>query len=46
MKKNWDGELLQGLEGLAETEERVIDGGESLWYWVGYGAGWVSGLFS
>ena len=46
MKKMWNGEFLQGMEELAETEERAIVGGGILSYWVGYAVGWVSGLFS
>jgi hypothetical protein len=46
MKKTWNGEFLQGLEELAEKDECTISGGESLWFWIGYGVGRVSNLFT
>jgi len=42
MKKTWNGEYLQGLEVLTEREECTIEGGESIWYWMGYAVGWVA----
>jgi hypothetical protein len=39
MKKTWNGEFLQGLEELSKEERSAIMGGESLWYWIGYGVG-------
>jgi hypothetical protein len=39
MKKEWNGEFLQGLEELSMQEKSSIMGGESLWYWVGYAIG-------
>jgi hypothetical protein len=44
MKKTWNGEFLPGLEELAEKDECAITGGESVWFWIGYGAGWISNL--
>jgi hypothetical protein len=44
MKKSWNGEFLPGLEELAEKDECAITGGESVWFWIGYGAGWISNL--
>ncbi|HEY4965109.1 MAG TPA: hypothetical protein VII28_01870 [Puia sp.] len=46
MKKTWNGEFLHGLEELAEKDECIIEGGESLAFWAGYAVGWVSRLFS
>jgi hypothetical protein len=42
MKKLWNGEFLPGMEELAEKEECVITGGESIWFWAGYAVGWVA----
>ena len=39
MKNKWNGELLQGMEELQLKEEIAITGGETLWYWIGYGIG-------
>ncbi len=39
MKNNW------GLEPLSEKEMLEINGGESLWYWAGYGIGSVGRFF-
>jgi hypothetical protein len=39
MKKTWNGEFLHGLEELAEKDQCAITGGESIWFWIGYGAG-------
>jgi len=41
MKTVWNGEFLQGMEGLLKEEELAIAGGESLWFWMGYAAGVV-----
>jgi hypothetical protein len=43
MKKNWNGELLQGMEELPMEESiGIIGGSESLWYWIGYGIGYIA----
>jgi hypothetical protein len=39
MKTGWNGELLQGLQELPMETSASIIAGESLWYWIGYGAG-------
>jgi hypothetical protein len=39
MKTKWNGELLQGLEELQPADAKEIVGGETLWYWIGYGVG-------
>lgn len=39
MKKNWDGQFQSGLQELSKEETVAIVGGESLWFWVGYGVG-------
>lgn len=44
MKKVWNEEFIQGLEELSCEESARIIGGESLWYWIGYGIGTVSRL--
>jgi hypothetical protein len=46
MKTTWNGEFLQGMKGLTSEEENAVSGGESLWYWVGYGAGLVVYMLS
>jgi hypothetical protein len=46
MKKTWNGELLQGLEELPVEKEAAIMGGETLWYWVCYGAGVAAYMFT
>jgi hypothetical protein len=46
MKKVWNEEFLQGLEELSWEESAGIAGGESLWYWVGYGLGSVTRFIS
>jgi hypothetical protein len=42
MKKNWNEEFLQGIKELPKEEAIGIIGGESLWYWVGYTAGFIA----
>ena len=39
MKMKWNGETPQGLQELTSAEARAIVGGESLWFWIGYGLG-------
>ena len=46
MKTGWNGELPQGLEQLPLKDESTIVGGESLWYWIGYGAGLAANMFT
>jgi len=46
MNAIWNGQLLQGMEELADEEARVIAGGESLSFWIGYAAGAVVNFFS
>jgi hypothetical protein len=46
MKTGWNGELPQGLEELPLKDESAIVGGESLWYWIGYGAGLAVNMFT
>ena len=41
MNKNQNEEFLQGLKELSKEETRTIIGGESLWYWIGYGLGYT-----
>jgi hypothetical protein len=41
MKSKWNGELLQGMQELSmETSESIV-GGESIFFWIGYGIGTV-----
>jgi hypothetical protein len=40
MKKVSNGEFISGLEELSLKEAKSITGGESLWYWLGYGVGY------
>jgi len=46
MEKVWNKEFLRGLEELSVEETNGIIGGESLWYWVGYGIGSVGHFLS
>jgi hypothetical protein len=46
MKKNQNEEFLCGLEELPREEAVAITGGESLWYWIGYGIGYPGYLIS
>ena len=46
MKKKSSAEFLQGLEELSMEETMGIIGGESLWYWVGYGLGAATNYIS
>ena len=39
MKNEWNSEFYQGFEELSVSEGTAIVGGESLWYWIGYGIG-------
>jgi hypothetical protein len=36
------GKFISGLEELSLEEAKSITGGESLWYWLGYGVGYFS----
>ena len=45
--KNININEIDGLVELNKNEAATIDGGESLWYWVGYGVGaFVAGMVS
>jgi hypothetical protein len=46
MKKEWKGEFLHGMEELSLEESAAINGGESLWYWIGYGLGRAANYIS
>ncbi len=39
MKTEWNNEIFQGFEELSVNEGTAITGGETLWYWIGYGVG-------
>lgn len=41
MKKNLNVEFLDGFSELSREESMSIIGGESLWYWIAYGVGYV-----
>jgi hypothetical protein len=46
MKTCWNGELPQGVEVLSMKDESSVVGGESLWFWVGFGAGLAVNMFT
>lgn len=35
-----------GVAEMSGDELRHVTGGESLWYYIGYGIGWVAGAFT
>ena len=37
--QNWNGVFLQGMQEMTKEESVTITGGESIWYWIGYGLG-------
>ena len=39
MKSQWNGELLQGMQELPMETAATIVGGESIFFWIGYGLG-------
>jgi hypothetical protein len=39
MKTGWNGELLQGMQELPMETAATIVGGESIFFWIGYGLG-------
>jgi len=39
MKTAGNNEIFQGFEELSVNEGTAIVGGETLWYWIGYGVG-------
>ncbi len=41
MKSKWNGELLQGMQELSMEASESIVGGESIFFWIGYGIGTV-----
>lgn len=46
MKTTWNGEAFDRLQDLSTAEMTRIAGGESLWYWIGYGIGSAVRLIS
>ena len=46
MKKMMKEEFLNGLKELSVEESTAIIGGESLWYWIGYGIGYAGYIIS
>jgi len=40
--QNWNVVFLQGMEEMTKEESVTITGGESIWYWIGYGLGSIS----
>ncbi|HSZ32570.1 MAG TPA: hypothetical protein VK772_04625 [Puia sp.] len=39
MKTKWNGELPQGMQELTMETSDSITGGESIFFWIGYGLG-------
>jgi hypothetical protein len=39
MKSVWNGEMLQGMQELSMETAATIVGGESIFFWIGYGIG-------
>jgi hypothetical protein len=46
MNKKWDGKLMQGMQELPMETSVSIIAGESLFYWIGYGIGLATNLFT
>ncbi len=46
MNKKWDGQLMQGMQELPMETSVSIIAGESLFYWIGYGFGLATNLFT
>jgi hypothetical protein len=46
MNKSWDGKLMQGMQELPMETSASIIAGDSLFYWIGYGFGLVTSLFT
>jgi hypothetical protein len=46
MKKRWNGELMQGMQELPMETSVSIVGGESLFFWIGYGLGLAANMFT
>jgi hypothetical protein len=46
MNKRWNGELMQGMQELPMETSASIIAGESLFYWIGYGLGLATNLFT
>jgi hypothetical protein len=44
--KKMELELHNGLQELSVEEAEAINGGESLWFWIGYGIGYVAHAIS
>jgi hypothetical protein len=46
MRTTWSEDSLTGWRELSTEEMSGIAGGESLWYWIGYGVGTVARYIS